>query len=508
MEKFRDFRSLVARLNLIGAALSSEHNLGRLLEMIVSELRAFSRSDGGSLYIKRGDRLSFEVTQNDTLLKRLGYLPFKSFTIPINHQSLAGYVAATGRLLNIPDIEKLDEDVPFSLATMREFDHANNLKTVSMLAVPMRNYKDEIIGVVQLFNSLDDAGNPVPYDSSLEELVASIASQAAVAISNSVLIRDIRNLFESLAAYSAQAIDARSPHTAGHSMRVNRMVVKQAEAINRVQEGPFAAVHFSEDEMNELHMASWLHDIGKIGVREYVLDKVNKLSDDNIAAIVTRFDYIKLAYRNHAIERKLFMTTGGTYSPEEMEEIDQQTELDIAKLDDDLSFILRMNKPAYCSDDDLNRLRSIAERTYRNPDGTECPFLESCELEHLLVRKGNLTAGERREIESHVRHSLAILEKIPFTEELKNIPRYAAAHHEMLDGTGYPQGLGGNEIPIQSRIIAVADIYDALTARDRPYKPPLPVESALRILREEAKAGKLDSDLVELFISEGIYNSP
>ncbi len=291
-------------------------------------------------------------------------------------------------------------------------------------------------------------------------------------------------------------------------MRVDRLVMKQAEAINRVQDGPLASVHFSGDELRELHMASWLHDIGKIGVREYVLDKVNKLPDDAIANLVTRFDYLKLECRNRALERKLLLAAGGAYSPDVMSEIDQDAEQEIGMIADDLSFILRLNKPGYSSDDDLARLQSIAERKYRDPEGSEHTVLAPYEQEHLLVRKGNLTEGERAEIQRHVRHTFAILEKIPFTEELKNIPRYAAAHHEMLDGSGYPEGLGGDEIPIQSRIIAVADIYDALTARDRPYKPPLPVETALRILREEALAGKLDGDLVELFISEGMYNSP
>lgn len=507
MEESGDFRSLVARLNHIGAALSSEHNLGKLLEMIVSELRAFTRSDGGSLYIKRGDELSFEVAQNDTLLTRLGNVPFKSFTIPIDHRSLAGYVALTGRLLNIPDIDRVGDDVPFSLDTMREFDRSNRLKTVSMLAVPMRNYKDEIIGVVQLFNSLDGDGKPVPYKPWVEELVTSIASQAAVAISNSVLISDIKRLFESITAYSVQAIDARSPHTAGHSKRVSKLVMEQSEAINRVQTGPFAHTCFSEDELNEIHLASWLHDIGKIGVREYVLDKVNKLSDSQINAIFTRFNYLKVDCRNRANERKIELLRSGSYTPEAAVEIDSEVGRELENLDSDSSFILRINRPGCCSNDDLDRLKAIAGKTYLDPDGEKHTFLESYEMEHLHVRKGNLTESERSEIQSHVRHTLAILEKIPFTEELRNIPRFAAAHHEMLDGSGYPNGLQGEEIPLQSRIITVADIFDALTARDRPYKPPLPVETALRILREEAGAGRLDPDLVDLFITEGIYNS-
>ena len=507
MEESRDLFFLVRRLNQIGIALSAEHSLGRLLEMIVSELRAFTRSDGGSLYIKKGDALSFEVAQNDTLLKRLGYVPFKTFTVPIDRRSIAGYVAATDNPINIPDLDKVGDDTPYSLKTNRDFDLKMGLKTVSMLVVPMRNHKDEIIGVIQLINSLDQNGNPVLYDSWMEELVSSLASQAAVAISNSVLISDIKRVFESLVTYSAQAIDARSPHTAGHSLRVSKLVMRQAEVINDIKEGPFADVTFSEEEMNELRMASWLHDIGKIGVREYVLDKVNKLLDDRIAVIATRFAYLKKACENRGNERKLNLLTEGRASDGAFEEIDRETARTVAELDTDLLHIMKMNKPSYSSDDNFARLKLIAEKTYIDPNGVEQPFIEPFELEPLLVRNGNLTDAERAEMQSHVRHTLNILEKIPFTQELLNIPRFASAHHEMLDGSGYPNRLHAEEIPLQSRIISVADIYDALTAKDRPYKPPLPLGKALGILREEVEKGKLDRDLVELFISREIYSA-
>ncbi|MFA6473213.1 MAG: GAF domain-containing protein, partial [Candidatus Latescibacterota bacterium] len=279
MEEIPDFKSLINRLNHIGIALSLEHNLNKLLDMIVSEIRDFSRSEGGSLYIKKGDELSFEVAQNEILSNRLGCVPFKTIRIPINHNSVSGYVASTGVLINIPDLELVGNDLPFSLQTTRDFDRKNGLKTVSMLAVPMKNHKDEIIGVIQLMNSRDEEGHVIPYGLWMQELVSSLASQAAVAISNSELIQNIKNLFEGLVTYSAQAIDARSPHTAGHSKRVAQLVMHQAESINKCKEGHFANVTFSEEELNELRMASWLHDIGKIGVREYVLDKVNKLSD-------------------------------------------------------------------------------------------------------------------------------------------------------------------------------------------------------------------------------------
>jgi HD-GYP domain-containing protein (c-di-GMP phosphodiesterase class II) len=365
----------------------------------------------------------------------------------------------------------------------------------------------DLIGVIQLINSLDEHGNPVPYDTWMEELVSSLASQAAVAITNSVLISDIKKVFESLVTYSAQAIDARSPHTAGHSLRVSELVMRMAEVINGMTDGPFAGATFSEEEMTELRMAAWFHDIGKIGVRENVLDKVNKLSDDQMRVISSRFAYLGKAAENRGNERKLRLCGEGGVTGGAFECIDAETGEEIAELDRALAHIRKMNRPAYAADEDIIALKGIAERCYIDGDGTEKPFLDPLEYESLLVRKGNLTEKERAEIQSHVRHTLAILEKIPFTEELADIPRFAAAHHEMLDGSGYPEKLRAEAIPFQSRIIAVADIFEALTAKDRPYKPPLPLEKAIGILRSEAEAGRLDRDLVAMFIEKEVYQA-
>ena len=498
----QDFKSLCGNLNKIGIALSSEHNLRRLLDMIVRELRSFTNSDGGTLYIKMGDELSFEVAQNDTLTRRSGEQPFKPFRLPIDHKSIAGYVASSGEILNISDLDKVGDEYPFSLVSMRKFDSSMNYKSVSMLAVPMQNHKDEIIGVVQLINSLDLKGNPVPFNKDLEEIVISLASQAAVAICNSLLIQDIKNLFESIVTYSAQAIDARSPHTAGHSERVSKLVLLQAECINRQKEGPLADINFSEEELNELRIASLLHDIGKIGVKERVLDKANKLSDEKVEAIINRFAFIKRDIENRTNLRKL---ASSDLSKEEIKAIDDETRKSIEEINSDLELVLKLNLPKYFSDEEGEHLNKIAEKKYINADGDESPFPDSEELENLMVRKGNLTGKERGEIESHVHHTLNILDKIPFTEELEMVPTIASAHHEMLNGTGYPNKLEGDEINMQSRIVAVADIYDALTAKDRPYKPPLPLNITIKILSEEADNGRLDKDLVDLFISEEIY---
>lgn len=496
------FKSLVHDLNSIGIALSSEHNLDKLLDMIVREVRMFTHSDGGSLYIKEGDTLSFEIAQNDTFARRYGTVPFKAFKIPIDHNSIAGYVASTGEILNISDTDAIGDEYPFSFDTMRDFDKKMDYTSKSMLVVPMRNHKDEIIGVIQLINALGADGNVVPFDEELRDLVVSLASQAAVAICNSRFIQDIKNLFESIVTYSAQAIDARSPHTAGHSDRVAKLVLLQAETINAQSEGVFGEVFFSDEQLDELRIASFLHDIGKIGVRESVLDKANKLTDDKIESIGNRFAFIMRDIALKAVERKL----RNNLTPNEAAALDIETEAKIAELKKDFELINGINVPRYYNDEEESHLNAIAAKSYTDIDGVVKPLLTPDEIEKLRVRKGNLTADERLEIESHVRHTLKILEQIPFTDELKNVPVIAATHHEMLNGTGYPNKLTADDIPLQARMLAVADIFDALTAEDRPYKPPLPLNVTIKILREEAENGRLDRNLVDLFITEEIYS--
>ncbi len=501
-EELREFKDIVEQLNQIGLALTSEHNLNRLLSMIVNEVRRFTRSDGGSLYIKEAEELSFEVAQNDTLSRRHGEQPFNPFKIPINTKSIAGYVATTGNILNIADLGKVGDDVTFSLTTMREFDKNMNYQSVSMLAVPMRDHKDEIIGVIQLINALDADGNPKPFSLDMQRLVLSLTSQAAVAISNSRFILQVKNLFESIVTYSAQAIDARSPHTAGHSDRVSELVLSLAHCINAEDNGSFSDIVFNEEGLNELRIAALLHDIGKIGVRESVLDKSNKLTDDRLEAIENRFAFVRRDMENDLKDRLL---EDRSMSDAEIASLKTDNTAKLAILDEDLALIEKLNIPKYYTDEDEVQLRSIAEKTYRDINGDEQPFLTEYELTNLLVRKGNLTSDERKEIESHVVHTLKILEKIPFTEEFRNIPAIAATHHEMLNGSGYPKGLTAEAIPLQARMLAIADIFDALTAKDRPYKPPLPLPVTIKILREEAGNGRLDTDLVELFIEREAY---
>lgn len=501
----RNLESQIARLNKIGIALSGEHDLNRLLNMIVREARHFTNSDGGSLYIREGDKLNFIVAQTESLESLNGKRPsFKSSYLPLTKESIAGYVAITGEILNIHDAYLIPPTVEYRLN--KDFDNLFGYRTKSMLVVPMRDHEDEIIGVLQLINSVDAKDQVLPFKPEYETLIASLASQAAVAIQNARLIEEIRKLFRSLVRYSAKAIDARSPHTAGHSGRVAKYSVRLMEAINSEENGRFGNVRFSDQEIEEMLMAGWLHDIGKIGVREAVLDKENKLNSDHVDAIGNRFENIRVYELFRAERKKVALALEKTFTPELAKEVDAAQQAKETEIMDDLHFILRINVPGPVSDDDKKRLKLIAEKTYIDLNQEKHYYLTAFEYENLSVTHGNLTLAEYREIQSHVEKTLEILDNIPFTKDLQNIPRYAAAHHEMLDGSGYPYGLKGDEIPLCGRIMAVCDIYDALTASDRPYKKALPVDKSLAILQDEASRGRLDPDLVNLFIEKKLFH--
>jgi HD-GYP domain-containing protein (c-di-GMP phosphodiesterase class II) len=495
----KELEERIKRLNGIGIALSSQTDLRILLETIVKEGRGFTSSDAGSLYRKEEDKLIFEVAQNDTLDRRLGEKKkeaFSPFPIPLTKKSIAGYVALTGVTLNISDVYQLSEAEEYSFN--RDFDNRNNYKTTSMLVIPMKDHEGEIIGVLQLINAIDETGNIIPYPQDLQDLISSLASQAAVAIRNAKLIGDIKNLFESLVKYSATAIDARSPHTAGHSRRVSELSVKVAKAINEENNGPLSDINFSPLELEELRIAGWLHDIGKIGVREWVLEKANKLNDDRMEAIRNRFLFIKERIKNELLKREI----EGGYNPTDIEE---KLNAALKELDDDMEFINLVNKPGFLKDSDIDRLKKIVAKKYVNSKGGEEPYLTEFEYTNLSVRKGNLTEEEYKNIQSHVIHTYNILRNIPFTKNLKNVPLIAASHHEMLNGTGYPNGLKDNQIPMQARIIGMVDVFDALTAADRPYKASVPLDKALQILKLEAKDNRLDERVVNIFIEKKLY---
>ena len=519
-EEQRRYQELT-ELTRVGVALSHERDLTRLLEMILSQARRITNSDAGSLYLAERTEnnsppktLRFKLSQNFSLPN----LPFSEYTVAVDHHSLSGYVAATGQPLVIADVYLLPDDVSYKHG--RSFDDKFGYRTKSMLVLPMRTHKDEIIGVLQLINRkktfdamlLSPAiveREVVPYDQRSVELVNALASQAAVAIENSLLYEDIERLFEGFVTAAVTAIESRDPTTSGHSGRVATLTVGLAEAVDRAGPGKYRDVTFTREQLRELRYAGLLHDFGKVGVREQVLVKEKKLYPWDLEIIRHRFAYllqgVDLQYER---ERANYLVQHGPKNYEDavarLNDIREGRREELQKF---LDHIVRANEPTVLPEGSFDDLRDINERTYLDFDGVERSLLRDEELRFLMIRKGNLDDQERREIESHVTHTFRFLEQIPWTRELKSIPTIAYGHHEKLNGRGYPRRVKGDDIPIQTRMMTISDIFDALTATDRPYKRAVPSDRALDILAMEAKEGMLDPDLLSAFIQARVFES-
>jgi HD-GYP domain-containing protein (c-di-GMP phosphodiesterase class II) len=505
-------------LTRIGVALSTERDLLTLLDMILTQARRIASADAGSLYLVERDdaghprALRFKLAQNFTLPS----LPFKESEIPIDHASLAGYVAATGEPLIIPDVYLLPDGVTYTFN--RSFDEKVGYRTKSMLVLPMRSHRDEVTGVVQLINRKRDASSPLadaqtveaqvlPFDAHAVDLVSALASQAAVAIENARLYEDIERLFEGFVTAAVTAIESRDPTTSGHSSRVATLTCGLAEAIDRGGQGPYRGVRFTREQMRELRYAGLLHDFGKVGVREQVLVKQKKLYPSDLAIIKHRFQWLlqraDLEYERERAEY-LFNYGQDRYT-QVLAELDGRRRVKREELQRYLDSIVQANEPTILPEGKFDELEAINACTFLDFDGIEKPLLSDDELRYLMINKGNLDPRERREIESHVTHTFRFLEQIPWTRELRRIPEIAYGHHEKLNATGYPRQVGGAEIPVQTRMMTISDIYDALTATDRPYKRAVPVERAIDILAAEAKEGAIDPALLDAFVSANVF---
>ena len=509
----------LTELTRVGVALSHERDLTKLLEMILSQSRRITNSDAGSLYLaERTDdqgppkKLRFKLSQNFSLPN----LPFSEFTVAVDHTSLSGYVAATAQPLVIADVYLLPEDVSYK--QNRSFDEKFGYRTKSMLVLPMRTHKDEVIGVLQLINRKKNADTMlssegiverevIPYDNRSVELVNALASQAAVAIENSLLYEDIERLFEGFVTAAVKAIEQRDPTTSGHSGRVATLTVGLAMAVDRGGPGKYRDVKFSEAQIREIRYAGLLHDFGKVGVREQVLVKQKKLYPWDLDIIRHRFAYllqgVDLQFER---ERANYLAQHGEKNYKDaLKELNDIRRARREELQAFLDHIVRANEPTVLPEGSFEDLHDINQRTYIDFDGVERPLLRDEELRFLMIRKGNLDDNERREIESHVTHTFRFLEQIPWTRELKGIPDIAYGHHEKLNGRGYPRRVGAEEIPVQTRMMTISDIFDALTATDRPYKRAVPYERALDILSMEAREGMLDADLLGAFIDARVF---
>lgn len=525
-QKVASLERRLFELNAIGISLSTEKNLDRLLEKIVSKARETTVADSGSLYLvektaaeqeseQRGKELQgslrFKLAQNDSRS-----VPFSEFSLPINKQSVVGFVAMSGTSLKMDDVYELTGKEGFK--HNRDFDIKVGYRTKSMLVVPMKNQKDEVIGVLQLINKKRQwetkltneqaiRDSILPFGDDDMNLVESLASQASVAIENARLYQDIQNLFEGFIRASVLAIESRDPTTSGHSERVATMTCGLAAAADKVDQGPYKEIRFDENDMKELRYASLLHDFGKIGVREEVLVKAKKLHPHEMEIIKNRFALIRRTLELDYSKRKLdyAMQRSRDEAMQEIGRVDLELAARLKEIDDQMAVILKSNEPTVLPEGAFGQLAEIAAQSYLGIDGGKQQFLSNEEVRYLSIRKGSLSEEERLAIESHVTHSYNFLKQIPWTKDLRRIPAIAYAHHEKLNGSGYPRKIKSDQIPFQTKMMTIADIFDALSARDRPYKKAVPVTKALDILNMEVNDGMLDRDLYQLFMDAKVY---
>ena len=507
----------IGELTRIGVALGTERDLKTLLDLILTQSRCITQSDAGSLYLVEHNeegtkRLRFRLAQTYSKPEA----PFVEFTIPVDRTSLAGYCAVTGEPLVLDDAYFLPPDVEYTIN--RSFDERYGYRTKSMLVIPMKDHKDEIIGVLQLINRkrnfeavlstpADVEKQVVPYSKRTVELVTALAGQAAVAIENSRLYEDIEKLFEGFVLAAVHAIEQRDPTTYGHSSRVAGMTVGLAEIVDRAGDGPYRGVKFSREQVKEIRYAALLHDFGKVGVREQVLIKAKKLYPSDLGLVRHRHAFIRrTAEREFWRKRAEYLESRGKKGYEGfVKDLEGAHRQELMELDRFLEIVLQANEPTILPDGSFEELKAWSKRTYLAFDGAIEAFLSPDEMRYLTIRKGSLDDAERHEIESHVTHTFQFLQRIPWTRELQQIPLIAYGHHEKLDGRGYPRRITAEGISIQTRMMTISDIYDALTAQDRPYKRAVSTDRALEILSHEVKEGQLDSDLFKLFIDGKVY---
>ena len=510
----------LTELTRVGAALTTERDLTTLLGMILGQARRLANADAGSLYLverrpdgSRTNTLIFKSTQNFTLPD----LSFSEFTVPIDRKSIAGSVAESGEPVSIADVYDLPPNAGYGFN--RSMDARIGYRTQSMLVIPMRTHRAEVVGVLQLINHKRDPDVRLtseaivdqevrPFDERSVALVTALASQAAVAIENSLLYEDIERLFEGFVKAAVTAIEQRDPTTSGHSGRVATLTVGLAQAVDSGGAGgAYQSLRFSREELRELRYASLLHDFGKVGVREQVLVKQKKLYQWDLGTIRHRFSYLRQqAEMDFERERANYLLEHGRERYEAaVVQLEENKRHRLGELQRYVDAVTAANEPTVMAERNFLALQEVGQRTYIDFEGVERPLLEEHELRFLMIEKGNLDGPERMEIESHVTHTFRFLERIPWTRELRGIPNIAYGHHEKLTGRGYPRGIKDLEIPVQTRMMTISDIYDALTATDRPYKRAVSPVRALDILGLEAKDGNIDIVLLEAFTSAKVF---
>ena len=517
MDSVDDLLRRLEQLNEIGTSLSRERDITRLLESILLAAKAITNADGGTLYRMLDDRtaLRFEILRTDSLRIAMGgtsgiaisfpNLPLMDENGQRNDSLVAAYAAIHHQTVNIADAYS---EPNFDFSGTRHFDERTGYRSQSFLAVPMKNHEGDVIGVLQLINAQRPGSTEVvSFSSADQSLVESLASQAAIALTNRLLMTQLEELFESFINLINLAIDEKSHYTGGHCQRVPALTMMLAEAVNSTTEGPLASFKMDDRDRYELKIAGLLHDCGKVTTPVHVVDKATKLQTlyDRIGLIDTRFEVLKRDAEIGALRRQLELRVKVNPEAESAIWIGYRAEMDT--LEADRAFLRGANIGAETTRDDaLQRVRQIAgSRVWRNVEGVETEFLTSDELENLTIRAGTLTQSERNTINHHIVATIKMLEKLPWPSHLRNVPEYAGGHHERMDGKGYPKGLTRDQMSVQARVMGIADIFEALTASDRPYKPGMKLSQAMGIMQRFKQNGHIDPDLFDVFVAEKVY---
>ena len=507
-EKIKYLQEQILRLSEIGMALSTEKNTDALFEMILDEATRITKADGRTLYtINKEGNLNFEILGNDTMNQRMGgtsgleipYYPVKLYLQngKPNNSNVSAYVALTGETVNIKDAYETKKGFDFS--GTKAFDKKNKYRSKSFLTVPLKNHENEIIGVMQLINARNERNQVISFDESMQKQVESLSSQGAVALTNKRLVEELKTLFEAFIKLIATAIDKKSNYTGGHCERVPIITMMLADAMHNIKEGKFKDFSMTEEERYELYIAAWLHDCGKVATPPHIVDKSTKLETifDRIELIKTRMEILKRDAEIVFLKSQL--------NGKDSKKSDKKYNEKIKQIDDNFKFLQSCNIGGeFMLPEKQKRVEEIAKEIIIL-DGKKQFVLNEEEVRNLNIAKGTLLPEEREIINDHIVITIEMLEQLPYPKQLKNVPEFAGGHHEKLDGTGYPKKLKANEMSVQAKIMAIADIYEALTAADRPYKDGKRLSQAMRIMGFMKNDYHIDEDIFELFVKSGVY---
>ena len=515
-KKYNYLIKRIERLNNISLSLSRETDINVIFELILEEAKYITNADGRTLYMKNDNEMTmdFEILHNDSMKLYKGGSSSEKVDFPSvllfdkdgepNLKNVNTYVAHTGKTLKIDDAYK---ENGFDFSGTIEIDKKMGYHSKTFLSVPLKNHENDTIGVMQLINSINkENGEIQPFSLEMKELVESVASQAAVALTNKKLVFDLNNLFESFIKLIAGAIDEKSPYTGGHCERVPEIAMSIANAMSKNNEGKYKDFSLSEDEIYELYIASWLHDCGKVVTPVHIVDKSKKLETitDRIEVVNTRFEVLKRDLEIEMLKKQLQLERK-KISKDEIRKIELEFKHSINKLNLQNIFLKKINfGTEFMELADKKKVEEIGKQQW-SLNGKKVPLLNKLDIKNLQISKGTLLPEERKIINKHIEITIDMLEKLPYPKKLKNVPEFAGGHHEKINGKGYPKGLTGDEMSVQAKIMAISDIFEALTAKDRPYKKGKTLSEAMNILNEMKNNNEIDKDIFYIFVKKGVY---